>query len=85
MAPSAARTGTHPEVRGFRRLWRVTRQLFHEIVGATFAVLALAWANAALRASRRDVAHWLISTAALVALIMAAFAWTSFRSARRVR
>jgi hypothetical protein len=63
----------------------VARQLFHEMVGATFAVLALAWANAAFRASRLDVAYWLISTAALVALIMAAFAWTSFRSARRVR
>ncbi len=55
------------------------------MVGATFAVLALAWANAAFRASRRDVAPWLISTAVVVALIMAAFAWTSFRRARRVR
>ena len=71
--------------RGFRRLWRVARQLFHEMVGATFAVLALAWANAAVRASRRDVAHWLITTAIVAALIMAAFAWTSFRSSRRVR
>jgi hypothetical protein len=70
---------------GFRRLWRAARQLFHEMVGATFAVLALAWGNAALRASRRDVAHWLIFTAVAVALLMAVFAWTSFRRARRVR
>ncbi len=84
MAAKSAKAGA-AEARGFRRLWCVARQLFHEMVGATFAVLALAWANAAFRASRRDVAHWLISTAVVVALIMAAFAWTSFRSARRVR
>jgi hypothetical protein len=85
MAAKSVRAETGAEASGFRRLWRVARQLFHEMVGATFAVLALAWANAAFRASRLDVAYWLISTAALVALIMAAFAWTSFRSARRVR
>ncbi len=85
MAANSARAETSGEAGGFRRLWRVTRQLFHEMVGATFAVLALAWANAAVRASRRDVAHWLISTAVVVALIMAAFALTSFRRARRVR
>ena len=48
------------EPRGFRRLWRVLRQLFHEVVGATFAVLALGWFNSALRAwtrGRRPLAH----------------------------
>jgi len=70
---------------GFRRLWRVLKQLFHEMTGAVFAVLALGWANAALRAYARDVTHWLIATASGVAALMAFFAWTSFRRARRVR
>ena len=70
---------------GFRRLWRVLRQLFHEMTGAVFAVLALAWANAALRAHTRDAARWLVGTAAAVAVLMGFFAWTSFRRARRVR
>ncbi len=85
MAANAARAGATAQAGGFRRLWRVARQVFHEMVGATFAVLALAWGNAAFRASRHDAAQWLISAAAVVALIMAAFAWTSFRRARRVR
>lgn len=70
---------------GFRRLWRVLKQLFHEMTGAVFAVLALGWANAALRAYARDVTHWLIATALGVAALMAFFAWTSFRRARRVQ
>jgi hypothetical protein len=37
------------EPRGFQRLWRVVRQLFHEVIGAIFAVLAFAWLNSALR------------------------------------
>lgn len=69
----------------FRRFWRAVRQVFHEIVGAIFAVLALAWLNAALRASRRDVARWLIATALAVAVVMIVFSWTSFRNARRLR
>jgi predicted benzoate:H+ symporter BenE len=69
----------------FRRFRRVMRQLFHEIVGALFAVLALAWLNAALRASQHDISRWLIAAAVAVAVIMAVFSWTSFRSARRLR
>ncbi len=70
---------------GFRRLWRVLRQLFHEMTGAAFAVLALGWANAALRAWTRDVAMWLFGTGVAVTLLMAFFSWTSFRRARRIR
>jgi hypothetical protein len=70
---------------GFRRFWRAMRQLFHEAVGALFAILALAWLNAALRASQRDMARWLILVAVGMALVMSLFAWASFRSARRVR
>jgi glycerol uptake facilitator-like aquaporin len=65
-------------------VWRVLRQLFHEVVGALFAVIALAWANAALRAWSRDVARWMVGLAVGVALVMIFFSWTSFRRSRRV-
>lgn len=69
---------------GFRRLWRVLRQLFHEVVGAVFAVLALGWFNAAFRAWTRDVARWLIGMAVAMALLFVFFAGTSFRRARKL-
>ncbi len=49
-----------------------------------FAVLALGWLNAALRAWTRDVAGWLIGLAVAVALLFAFFAVTSFRRARKL-
>ena len=69
---------------GFRRFWRALRQLFHEVVAAMFAVLALGWLNAALRAWTRDVAGWLIAIAVAVALLFVFFAITSFRKARKM-
>jgi len=69
---------------GFRRLWRVLRQLFHEFVGAVFAVLALGWFNAAFRAWTRDVSHWLVGVAVAMAVLLGFFAVTSFRQARRL-
>jgi hypothetical protein len=82
---TAAGTAIAPQQQGgFRRLWRVLRQLFHEIVGAVFAVLALGWLNAAFRAWTRDVARWLIGVAVAVALLFVFFAVTSFRRARKV-
>jgi multisubunit Na+/H+ antiporter MnhB subunit len=69
---------------GFRRLWRALRQLFHEATGTVFAVLALGWLNAALRAWTRDVARWLIGLAVAVALLFLFFAVTSFRRARKL-
>jgi hypothetical protein len=70
--------------RGFRRLWRVLKQLFHEVVGASFAVLALAWLNSALRAWTRDAAHWLIGVSVAVGVLFIAFSVTSFRRASRL-
>lgn len=70
---------------GFRRLWRVLRQLFHEMTGAVFGVLALGWANATLRSWTHDVARWLLATAVAVTLLMVFFSWSSFRRARRIR
>jgi len=74
-----------PQETGFRRLWRVLKQLFHEMTGAVFAVLALAWLNAAVRAWTRDVAHWLIALAVCVAGLFGFFSVTQFLRARKVR
>jgi NhaP-type Na+/H+ or K+/H+ antiporter len=71
-----------PEPRGFKRLWRVLKQLFYEAVGAIFAILALGWLNSAFRAWTRDVAHWLIAIAVAVSLLFIFFAISSFRRAR---
>jgi multisubunit Na+/H+ antiporter MnhB subunit len=81
---STAATANAAPQGGFRRLWRVLRQLFHEATGAVFAVLALGWLNAALRAWTRDVALWLIGIAVAVALLFLFFAVTSFRKARKL-
>lgn len=69
---------------GFSRLWRTLKQLFHEVTGAIFAVLAFAWLNAAIRAWTRDVAYWLVAIAVLVAASFSFFAFTSFRRARKL-
>jgi hypothetical protein len=69
---------------GFRRFWRALRQLFHEMIGALFAVLALAWLNAAFRAWTRDAARWLIGLAVAVALLFVFFAVASFRKSRKL-
>jgi multisubunit Na+/H+ antiporter MnhB subunit len=71
-----------PEPRGFKRLWRVLKQIFYEAVGAIFAILAFGWLNSAFRAWTRDVAHWLIAVSVAVALLFLFFAVTSFRRAR---
>jgi hypothetical protein len=72
------------EPRGFRRLWRTVKQIFHEVVGAMFAVLALGWLNSAFRAWTRDVAYWLIAMAVAVAGLFVLFAVSSFRRSRQL-
>ena len=69
---------------GFSRVWRTLKQLFHEVTGAVFAVLAFAWLNAAIRAFTRDTAYWLVTVAGIVAAAFAFFALTSFRHARKL-
>jgi hypothetical protein len=71
--------------RGFRRFWLALKQLFHEVIGAIFGVLALFWVQNAIRAWSRDGARWLIGAAAFLALVMALFSFTSFRAAKRVQ
>jgi hypothetical protein len=74
-----------PQQTGFRRLWRTIKQLFHEVTGALFAVLAVGWLNSAFRAYTRDVAHWLIALAVALAALFAFFSVTQFLRARRLR
>jgi len=72
------------EPRGFRRLWRTVKQIFHEVVGAMFAVLAFGWLSSAFRAWTRDVAYWLIAMAVAVAGLFVLFAVSSFRRSRQL-
>src|SRR5258707_779528 len=51
----------------FRRMWRALKQLFYEMTGAAFAILALVWLNTAFRAWTRDTAHWLLAVVLAVA------------------
>ncbi len=82
---TAASAATAPQPQGgFRRFCRALRQLFHELIAAVFAVLALGWLNAALRAWTRDAARWLVGVAVAVALLFAFFAVTSLCKARKL-
>jgi hypothetical protein len=82
MSTAASIAPRSPKQRGFKRLWRVLKQIFHETVGAIFAILALGWFNSAFRAWTRDVAYWLIDVSVAVALVFVFFAVSSFRRAR---
>ena len=84
MVSSVPTPQSRPQPGGFRRLWRALKQLFHEVMGAVFAVLALGWINAVFRAWTRDVAYWLIALAVSVAGLFVFFAVTSFLRARRI-
>ncbi len=65
--------------------WRVIRQLFHETTGAIFLLFALTGTLSAVRLWRRGTSVWPLAISVLFALLMAGFALTSFRAARRVR
>lgn len=68
----------------FRRLIRALKQLFHEMTGAIFAVLAIGWSSASFRSWQRGVAYWQVALGLCVALVMLGFSVLAFRSARRV-
>ena len=84
MSTAGQRITRAEEPRGFRRLWRIVRQLFHEMIAASFAILALAWLMSALRAWTRDVAPWLIAVSVVVAGIFIAYAVSAFRRSRQL-
>lgn len=68
-----------------RVLWRLTRQLFHEATGAMFGIFAAWAAFAAWKQWRHRPALWFVGLAIAYAVLMAAYAFGSFRRARRVR
>jgi hypothetical protein len=68
-----------------RVFWRVTRQLFHEATGALFGLFAAWAAFAAWKQWKQRPILWLMGLAIAYAIMMAAFAFASFRRARRVR
>jgi lipopolysaccharide export LptBFGC system permease protein LptF len=85
MMPAPAQSALLPsEPQGFRRLWRTIKQVFHEVMGAMFAVLAFGWLNMAFRAWTRDVTHWLILVTIAVAALFVFLAISSFRRSRRI-
>lgn len=68
-----------------RALWRVAVQVFHEATGALFCLFALYGAVAAWRAWKYRPGAWIITFAVLYTLLMAAFGFTAFRRAKKVR
>jgi hypothetical protein len=84
VSTSATAASAPSTPRGFRRVWRVLRQLFHETVAAIFAILAFAWINYAFRAWNGDAAHWLFAASLCLAALFAFFALTSFRRSRKI-
>jgi glycerol uptake facilitator-like aquaporin len=69
----------------FRSLWRVIRQLFHEVTGAFFLLFAVLGGVSAWRHWQRGSDLWIFGIALAFTLMMAAFALAAFRSARRAR
>jgi len=84
MSSTASLPGARIKPGAFRPLWRTLKQLFHEVIGALFAVLAFAWFNAAIRAWSRDAAYWLVGVAAVLGGLFLFFAVTSFRRSRNI-
>ena len=67
------------------RRWRVTRQLFHEFTGALFAVFAAYGGFIVWKEWKHRPAVWIMGFVVIYVLMMAVFAFTAFRRARRVR
>jgi hypothetical protein len=69
----------------FRVLWRAARELFHEVTGAVFFILAVAALQACWRAWHNGAGRWLLGMCGAYALVMICFGILSFRDSRRVR
>ena len=69
----------------FRSIWRVIRQLFHEVTGVFFLLFTALGGASAWRHWQRGSELWVFGIALAFTLIMAAFAFAAFRSARRTR
>jgi hypothetical protein len=78
--------GLYATVRhSFRIAWRAAREVFHEVTGVLFFVLALAAAQGLWRAWRHGAGRWLLGMTTGYALLMIFFGVLSFRDSRRVR
>ena len=68
-----------------RVLWKAARELFHEVTGAVFFILAVAAVQASWRAWHNGAGRWLVGMTAGYGLLMILFGVLSFRDSRRVR
>jgi hypothetical protein len=79
-------SGLYAAARHFLRvLWKAARELFHEVTGAVFFIIAFVGIQSAWRAWQRGSGQWLIGVSAGYALLMIFFGVLSFRDSRRVR
>jgi hypothetical protein len=69
----------------FRVLWKATRELFHEVTGTLFFLIAVSATQSAWRAWRSGAAQWMVGMGAAFAILMIVFGVMSFRDSRRVR
>jgi hypothetical protein len=78
--------GLFATIRHFMRaLWRAARELFHEVTGTLFFVIAVSALSSAWRAWHRGAGQWLVGVSAGYAVLMILFGVLSFRDSRRVR
>jgi hypothetical protein len=78
--------GIFAAIRNFLRvLWRAARELFHEVTGTLFFLIALSAIQATWRAWHRGAGQWMVGMTGGYALLMIVFGILSFRDSRRVR
>ena len=69
----------------FRALWRAARELFHEVTGTLFFLIAVSAIQSCWRAWHRGAGYWFTGMTGGYALLMILFGVLSFRDSRRVR
>jgi hypothetical protein len=69
----------------FRVLWRAARELFHEVTGTLFFLIALSALQSAWRNWQRGAGQWLVDVSAGYGLLMIVFGVLCFRDSKRVR
>lgn len=68
-----------------RVLWRAARELFHEVTGTLFFLLAVSALTSAWRGWNRGASQWFLGATLGYGLLMILFGVLSFRDSRRVR
>ena len=85
MAATSPTVASVPPQSAWARLKRTLKVLFYEVVGAVFAVLALAWLNLTIRGYlTRDASRWFLAIPLVVAAMFIFFAVSSFYRARKL-